>query len=117
MKQRVIMPVFKDDQDKIIVVAMFVASLFLVFIPALIVMLFLKNQVSENSYAIAKGLLNFELLLFLISLLFFVPVIGWLLGAIAGPLMMIFNAIIVVLSLISIAKSSEVKIPAFFEFI
>ena len=55
-----IMPVFKDDQDKIIVVAMIIASMFLVFVPALIVVLFLKDKLSENSYAIAKMFLNFE---------------------------------------------------------
>ena len=112
-----IMPMFKDDRDKIIVIAMIVASMFFIFIPALLVVLLLKEKISENSYQIAKMFLNFELLLFLVSLIFIVPAIGWLLGAILGPLMMIFNAIICMLAFCSTTKGSEVKVPVPYEFI
>lgn len=112
-----IMPSFKDDQDKIIVVAMIIASMFLVFVPALIVVLFLKDKLSENSYAIAKMFLNFELLLFLVSLIFAVPLIGWILGVILGPLMMILNVIICIVNLCAVAKSAEIKVPVPYEFI
>jgi len=112
-----IMPMFKDDKDKIIIVAMTLLSMFFVFVPALVVVLFFKEQISENSYQISKSFLNFELLLFLISLIFAVPVVGWLLGVIFAPLMMIFNIIIVFLAMCSIAKGAEVKIPVPYEFI
>lgn len=117
MKQRVIMPIFKDERDKIMTVTMMILSIFFVFIPALITMLFLKDKISENSYVIAKALLNFELLLFVISLLFFIPLIGWIAGAILGPILMIFNVIVMLLALLAMANNKEVKIPAFFEFI
>lgn len=112
-----IMPVFKNDNDKIIVVAMIIASMFLVFIPALVVVLFFKEQVSENSYAIAKMFLNFELLLFLVALIFAVPLIGWLLGVILAPLMTIGNIIICVINLCAVAKGAEIKVPVPYEFI
>lgn len=112
-----IMPVFKDDTDKIITVAMIVASMFFIFVPALVVILFLKDKISENSYQISKMFLNFELLLFLISLIFAVPVIGWILGVVLGPLMMIFNIIICVIGLCAVVKSAEVKVPVPYEFI
>ena len=112
-----IMPLFKDDRDKIIMVAMIIASMFFVFIPALLVVLLLKERISENSYQIAKMFLNFELLLFLISLIFMVPVIGWLIGIVLGPLLMIFNAIICIIDLCALVKGAEVKVPVPYEFI
>ena len=112
-----IMPLFKDDQDKIIVVAMIIASMFLVFVPALLAVLFLKDKLSENSYAIAKSFLNFELILFLVSLIFAVPVIGWLLGVVLAPLMMIGNVIVCIINLCAVAKVAELKIPVPYEFI
>ena len=40
-----IMPSFKDEKDKLIVVAMIVASIFLSFLPALVVIFLLKDFV------------------------------------------------------------------------
>lgn len=112
-----IMPAFKDDNDKLIVVAMLILSMFLVFVPALVVVLLLKDRVSETSYQIAKMFLNFELLLFLVSLIFVLPVIGWLLGVILGPVLMIVNVVVCVMNLCSIGKNSEVKVPVPYEFV
>ena len=112
-----ILPIYKDDRDKIIVIAMVISSIFFIFFPALIVILFLKEQISENSYKIAKSLLNFELMLFLISLTFAIPVIGWLLGFILAPLMMIYNVIICILTFSSLVKGTGVKLPVWYEFI
>jgi len=114
---KAISPVFKDDRDKIAAVATIILSLFFMFIPALLVILFLKDKISETSYEIAKAFLNFELLLFIISLFFAVPVIGWVVAIILGPLMCIFNAIIVILALCAVAKGSEIKVPVWYEFI
>ena len=112
-----IMPMFKDDQDKIIIIAMIVASMFFVFVPALLVVLLLKDKISENSYQIAKMFLNFELLLFIVALIFAVPVIGWLLGIVLAPLMTIFNIIICIVALCSATKGVEIKVPVLYEFI
>ena len=112
-----ISPVFKDDRDKIYIVAMLILSLFFVFIPPLIVVLVLKEFISENSYQIAKAFLNFEILLTLISLSFMIPIIGWIAGIILCPLLYLLNIIIVIIDLCAIAKKSEVKIPVPYEFI
>ena len=114
---KVITPVFKDDRDKIAAVATIILSLFFVFIPALLVVLLLKEKIGESTYQIAKAFLNFELLLFIISLFFMIPIIGWLLAVILAPLMCIFNAIIVILALCAVAKGGEVKVPVWYEFI
>ena len=114
---KVITPVFKDDTDRVAAVATIILSLFLSFIPGLIVVLFIKDKVSEGTYEIAKAFLNFELLLFLVCLFFAIPIIGWLLGFIFIPLMCIFKAIIVILALCAVAKGGEVKVPVWFEFI
>ena len=116
-KMKIIQPIFRDDRDKIVAVATALLSLFLSFIPALIVIFFFKEKISENTYELAKAFLNLELLLFIITLFFAIPVIGWMLAFIAWPILCIFNAIVVVLVLCSIAKGSEVKIPVGYEFI
>lgn len=112
-----ILPQFKDDTDKIIVVATVIGSIFFVFFPALIAILFGKNYISESSYQIVKSILNFELFLFLVSLIFMIPIIGWLLAIILAPLMVVINTIIMILDLCAIAKNTEVKIPVWYEFI
>ena len=112
-----IMPSFKDEKDKLIVVAMIIASIFFSFLPALVVVFFLKEFVSESSNNIAKMFFNFELLLFLISLIFVIPVVGWILGTILGPLMMIFNVIICIINLCAVAKGAETKVPVGYEFV
>ena len=64
------MPEFKDDNDKLIMIAMFLSALIFMFISPLVVMLACKNVISETSYKIAKAFLNFELLLLIVSILF-----------------------------------------------
>ena len=112
-----ILPLFKDDTDRMIIVFMLILSLFTLFIPSVIVILFLKDYISENSYSIAKSIFNMELLFFLISLCFAIPVIGWIAGLIIGPVLGIINIIVIILVLCNIAKQSEVKIPVLFEFV
>ena len=112
-----IMPVFKDEKDKIIAVGMIITSMFFVFVPALLVVLFGKNYVSESTYEISKAFFNFELLLFLVSLIFVIPVFGWILGIILGPIMMIFNVIICIINLCAVAKGSETRVPVGYEFV
>jgi len=114
---KVISPSFKDDTDKIIVLAMLILSIFLICIPALVVMLLFKNQLTENSYEITKAIFNMELLMFLISLLFFIPVFGFLLSLFLGPVMLIINTVVIVLVLCNIAKDKDVKIPVAYDFI
>lgn len=114
---KVITPEFKDDTDKIIVLAMLVLSIFMICIPPLVVILLLKNQITENSYAIAKAIFNMELLMFLISLLFLIPIIGTLLGLLLGPVMLIINTIVIVLAICNIAKNTDIKIPSTYDFI
>lgn len=108
---------FKDDTDRLITVAMFILTLFFAFIPSLIVVFIPKNYISESTYQIAKTLFNFELLLFLISLLCLVPIIGWLASAIIVPVILIWNTIIVVINLCSIAKENTAKVPEYYKFI
>ena len=111
------MPEFKDDTDKIILVAMFISSIFFVFIPPLVVILLLKEKASESTYEISKAFLNFEIGMFLISLLFIIPVIGWLIGIIGAPVLAIINIVVIVVALCDIAKGAEVKIPVIYDFI
>ena len=110
-------PTFKDDKDRLIVLAMFIASIFFIFIPSLIVIFIPKNYISENTYEIGKTLFNFELLLFLISLLFMIPVIGWVVGFIVAPILMIWNVIIIIINLCAIAGNNELKVPEYYKFI
>ena len=110
-------PTFKDDKDRMITLAMFILSIFLVFIPSLIVIFLPKDYISENTCNIAKSLFNFELLLFLISLLSLIPIIGWIMGFIIAPLLMLWNIIVIIINLSAMAGGNELKIPEFYKFI
>ena len=110
-------PTFKDDKDRLITLAMFITSIFFIFVPSLIVIFVPKDYISESTYEIGKTLFNFELLLFLISLLFMIPVIGWIVGFIIAPLLMIWNVIIIIINLCAIAGNKELKIPEYYKFI
>jgi len=112
-----ILPQFKDDTDKLITLAMIICSIFFIFIPSLIVIFIPKNYISESTYEIAKAFFNFELLLTIISLFFIVPVIGWIVGAIVAPILMIFNVIIVLINILALAGNKELSIPVPFKFI
>ena len=117
MKNITIIPEFKSDNDRLIMITVFVTSMFLAFIPSIIAVLFAKDYISESSYRITKSIFNFELLLFLISLIFLVPIIGWLLAPFLAPVIIIWNIIVLLLGLCAAAKNSEVKIPVLYEFL
>ena len=108
---------FKDDTDKLITLAMIILSAFFIFIPSLVVIFVPKQYISDSTYNIAKAFFNFELLLFIISLFFAIPIIGWIVGFIIAPFMMIVNVIIVIINLCALAKKSLIKVPVWFEFI
>ena len=108
---------FKDDIDRMITLAMFIITLFAGFIPSLIAIFISKKYISESTYEIAKPLFNFELLLFLVSLLCWIPFIGWLASLIIVPVILIWNTVIVVINLCSIAKENTAKLPEYFKFI
>ena len=112
-----IMPNFRGETDKLIIVAMIIASIFFSFIPALVVVFFLKDNTSESSNNIAKMFFNFELLLFLVALIFIIPIIGPILGFVLGPIMMIFNVIICVINLCAVGKNSELSVPVPYDFV
>lgn len=114
---KIVPSVFNDDRDKLAAVAVVLCSMFFSFLPGLVVLLFLKEKVSANTYEISKGFFNFELLLFLISLIVVIPLIGWIAGAILIPVMAIFNIVIIVIDLCAIAKGAEVKVPEWFSFL
>ena len=112
-----IMPIFKDDDDRIITIAVLLTSFFFLFIPSLLAVLCLKDKLSEESQRIVKSVFNYELFLFIISLLFMIPVIGWLAGVFVAPILAIWNAIVIIIALCSIAKEKEVSIPVPYEFL
>ena len=114
---KIFTPMFKDDRDKIIAVAMILSSMFFLFFPALIVIFIPKEYISENTYNLAKAIFNYELFLFLISLFFMVPIIGWLVGFIVAPILALWNIIVLIIGLCAIAGNKEFKIPEIYNFI
>lgn len=112
-----VIPEFKDDTDKIITIAMSICTLFVSFISPLIVILFLKDKISNQSYEITKAFLNFEIFIALISLVAIIPIIGWIAGIFIIPILCIWSIIVVLLAVCSMVKKSEVKIPVPYAFI
>ena len=112
-----ISPAFKDDTDKLITLAMLVCTIFFFFIPSLIVVFLPKNLIGECTHSVAKAFFNFEILLFLVSLIFLVPILGQLLGFILGPVLVILNVVFVVINICALAGNKDFKVPVLFEFI
>ena len=112
-----IMPVFMNEDDRIITLAVLLTSLFFIFIPSLIAVLCLKDKLSEEALRIIKSVFNYELFLFIISLFFMIPLVGWIAGFVIAPLLAIWNAIVIIIALCSIAKDKEVNIPVLYEFL
>lgn len=113
---KTIQAVFKDDRDRVITLAMLILSIFFIFIPPLVVIFLPKDYIGESTNEIAKTLFNFELLLFLISLIFLIPIIGWLFGLIASPILVIWNIVIIVINLCALSKDNVIKIPEPYKF-
>ena len=107
---------FRDDRDRMITLVMFILAMFFGFIPPLIVVFVPKNYISESTYEIAKTLFNFELLLFLISLLCFIPIIGWIASFLIVPILIIWNIVIIVINLCAMGKDNVIKIPEPYKF-
>ena len=107
----------KDDNDKLILILMLVASFFLFCLPAFIVIVGLKKFISESTYNITKAIFNFELLLLLVTLSFLIPIVGWIVGALLGPIICIFNIIIITINIIAVARKTELYVPVWFEFL
>ncbi|MBR6098426.1 DUF4870 domain-containing protein [bacterium] len=118
-------PEFKDDNDRMIMIIMIIASIFFMFVTPMVVSLALKDQISESSYNISKAFLNFEILLLIVSLIFviicMVPIIGWIVGFVLGSIVWtviwIFNVVIVLMAVFAIAQNKEVQIPVWFKFV
>ena len=114
---KIILPQFKDDTDRLITLAMIISSVFFVFIPSLIVVFLPKQYISESTYEIAKAFFNFELFMFLISLFCMIPIIGWLVGIIAIPVMELINIVVVIINLCALANNKEIKVPGVYQFL
>ena len=112
-----VIPRFRDENDKLASVAVVLLSMFFFFIPSLLLVIFGKNYVGESTYEISKSLFNFELFIFLVSLISIIPILGWLIGIILIPILYIWNIVVTVLALCAIGKGSEVKIPVLYEFV
>ena len=108
---------FKDENDRLAVIILILTSIFLSFIPSLLAVFFGKKYLSECSFEIAKAIFNFELLLFLISLIFMIPILGWLLAVFLAPIIIILNVVIMIINLCALGKNSELKIPVLYEFL
>lgn len=112
-----IIPVYKDDTDKIITILTAVCTIFCGFIAPLITVLLLKQYLSSESYEISKAFLNFEIFLALISLIAIIPILGLIAGIFVLPILYIWNIIVVVLAVSSMVKKAPVNVPVPYAFI
>ena len=113
----VILPVFKNPEDRNILILALLLALVFGFIPFLLVLLFLNEKIGESSKQIIKSFLNFELLIFLISVIAAIPIVGFLVSLLICPLCFIVNLIVILMALLAISNNQAVKIPVFIKFI
>lgn len=107
---------FKDDSEKTLTLLVIVLSVVAGFIAPLIIWVLKKDSLSDTAKQIIRKLLNFELTLLCVCILFLISVLGQLLAILGAPLVWIINVVYCIMAAIAISNSSDVKFPSY-EFI
>ncbi len=104
---------FKDESEKTLVLLIVILSIVTGFLAPLILWLLKKPELSDYAKILTKRLLNFELTLLCVCILFLVPFIGPMISFIGGPLIWIINVIYCIMYAIAIANSKEISLPGY----
>ena len=114
-----IMPVFKSQEEKNIVMATIAISIllgltgYLALIAPIVAYFGLKGSLSANGKEIVRALANFEIFICIASVILGITVVGIPLIFLLG----IYALIVTLIALFAVINNTEIKIPVFFEFI
>ena len=106
-----------DDNEKTLVLLTLILSIIVGFLAPLIIWALKKNEMNDYSRNVVRKLLNFELTLACIGLIFLIPIIGQLLAIVGAPIVWILNIVYCILAVIKISNFEDVNFPISFNFI
>ena len=117
-----IIPQFKDENEKSTITLIIALSVVCPLIVTAVAFFGLKKETfSPSSIAVIKALLNFDLLLLIISLVVSVvsavPIIGWIISSIASALIYLVHVLVTLIPLLGIVNNQPVKVFSPIKFI
>ena len=98
---------FKDESEKTLILLIVILSIISGFIAPLVLWLLKKNELSDFAKNIIRKLLNFELTLLCLCILFIIPFIGPIISYIGGPFVWIVNVIYCIMCAMAVTNSRE----------
>ena len=104
---------FKDESEKTLVLLITILSIITGFIAPLVLWIFKKNELSDFSKNFVRKLLNFELTLLCVCIIFLIPFIGPIISVIGGPAVWIINIIYCIIAAIAVSDSKEANLPSY----
>ena len=104
---------FKDESEKTLVLLIVILSIIAGFITPLVLWVIKKSELSEYAQNFIKNLLNFELTLLCVCVLFLIPFIGPILGTLGGPIVWIINVIYCIMAAMAITNSKDISLPSY----
>jgi len=111
---------FNEDEKVYVLIAM-LGAIVVGFIAPLIIYLLQKDKLSEGANYYVRGMLNFQILMLCISAFLIViniiPLLGTLICALACPIVILFNLIVVVIASVKAFDYKPFKYPINHDFI
>ena len=106
----VILPEFRDENDKNIAVIIAIFTILTGIIAPLIAFFALQSSTSVATNAISKALLNFELLMVICIVITMIPIIGWIAAILLVPFVTIAHLVVTIAVTIQVLNNKPVKI-------
>ena len=107
---------FKDESEKTLVLLIVILSMITGFLASLVVWALKKDELGENARNFVRNLLNFELTLLCVCVLFIIPFIGPLLAYLGAPGLWVVNVVYCIMAAVAISNSKTLSLPSY-EFI
>lgn len=105
----------QNEDEKKLLVLLFVLGIFFGFIPFIIALFFMKDKFNNTLLEVIRNFCNFEIIIFLIVFLIgIVPIVG-LLTLLISPVVFVINAIILFMAMNSLSYNRPISIPVFFK--
>lgn len=103
------------DKDRNLVVLTTISCIIFSFIGPLVIWLTKKDELAVEVKDYITNLLNFELTLLLVGVavgvLGIIPILGFIIGAIAVPLLMLINVILIIIATLKVTNNELFKFP------
>ena len=113
----VISPEFKDENEKNTMTLLAVLTILTAIVAPLVVFFAMKENLSPAANAVTKALLNFEILMTILTIICMIPIIGWMAAFLLAPFITIAHLIVTIVATLCLVNNQPVKVWAPVKFI